>query len=596
MIAIGVGRASRRGVVWKDERAMRNNWLFLVGVGFLVLATALCSVGSFAFGRQVAIQMGESGVQAASLGDVWNAIRGDLPAPSVANVPTADLALALTATPALIPATDAPTQAADTPAGLVPTQLPITDTPAGLAPTNTALPTLGGVLPTRAAPGASDGGVSFPTTLPLATMDSAGAAGNTDAMPPTLDPAILGQYAWQDPRRFNILLLGIDQRRGEQGPFRTDTIIVVSIDPLRQTVGMLSVPRDLYVPIPGFVTDRINNAHAIGERNAYPGGGAALVARTLRDNLGINVSQYVLVNFDFFTTAVDLVAPSGVEVCPTATIHDEYYPDGSYGFMTVHFDAGCQQLQAERLLQYARTRHGNSDFDRAARQQEVIQAVREALLSAGGVANFIGQAPRLWEELSDSYQTNIPLDDLIRLGVLVQGVPRNNISTGVISVNETRFATTPTGDQVLIPNYNAISTLMQRVFNAPPGSGGMVGGEQPALTLEAETLTLAELRERAEAENARIGVYNDTTTAGLAAQTGDLLSSRQVRIANVGNMPAPSGGQTLIVNANNKPYTARYLAALLNLPIDRISNGVAGTGEDVVVVVGTDIQPLLSGG
>jgi LCP family protein required for cell wall assembly len=266
------------------------------------------------------------------------------------------------------------------------------------------------------------------------------------------------------------------------------------------------------VPIPGSVTDRINNANAIGELQAYPGGGAALTARTLRENLGINVDQYVLINFDFFTSAVDIVAPNGVEVCPTDVIHDEAYPDGSFGFMTVHFDAGCQLLHAERLLQYARTRHGNSDFDRAARQQEVIQAVREEILSAGGIANFITQAPRLWDELSDSYKTNLDLDELIRLGVLLQGIPRENITTGVIGVNETRFATTPTGDQVLMPNYNAIGALMQRVFNAAPGSGGgIVGGETE--TEPAETLSLSELRTRSEAEGATIGIYNDTRGA-----------------------------------------------------------------------------------
>ncbi|MDZ4763990.1 MAG: LCP family protein [Chloroflexota bacterium] len=565
---------------------MRTNWLFLIGVGFMVIATAVCSVGSFALARQVAIQIGESGVQGGSLSEIVSAVRGGV-------IPTA--AVAFNVSP--IPPTDAPaislaiTATLDTPA----TALPTTTNGNPRAPTFTPIPTLGGILPTQAARGSSDGGVSAPATA-LPTLDTGAASGgaNTAAIQPTVDPALLSQYAWQDPRRFNVLLLGIDQRRGEQGPFRTDTIIVVSVDPLRQTVGMLSVPRDLYVPIPGFVTDRINNANSIGESNAYPGGGPALVARTLRDNLGINVDQYVLVNFDFFTTAVEIAAPNGVEICPLGTIHDEYYPDGSFGFMTVHFDPGCQQLGAERLLQYARTRHGNSDFDRASRQQEVIQAVREEILSAGGIANFVGQAPRLWDELSDSYQTNIALDDLIRLGVLLQGIPRENITTGVISTNETRFATTPTGDEVLIPNYNAIGALMQRVFNAAPGSGGGVVGET-APEIETENLSLSELRERSEAENARIGIYNDTTIAGLAGQTGDLLSSRQVRIAVVGNMPAPTGGQTLIVNANNKPYTARYLAALLNLPIERITNGVTGTGEDVVVVVGTDIQPLLSG-
>ncbi len=533
---------------------MRNsNWLFLIGVVAMAAATLVCSVGSFAVGHQIALDMGERGIRVASLGDFVNVVQS------------------LNAPPLIVP--DAPTAAVDRNAA------PTAERPvAAQVPTNTPIPTLGGVIPTLSGRGSTGALPTLSVANPMPTIE------------PTPDLR-LREYAWQDPRRFNILLLGIDQRRGEQGPFRTDTIIVVSVDPLRGTVGMLSIPRDLYVPIPGFRQDRINNANVLGEASAYPGGGPALVARTLQENLGINVSRYILINFDFFTTVVDLVAPNGVEVCPSQEIHDEYYPDGSYGFMTVHFDPGCQRLNAERLLQYARTRHGNSDFDRAARQQEVIRAVRDEVLSVGGIANFIGQAPRLYQELSDSYQTNMTLDELIRLGALLQNIPRANIASGVIGTMETRFATTPTGDQVLIPNYNAISSLMQRVFNAPPGTTEV---NTISVEAEGEVLSIAELRQRAEAENARIGVYNNTEIAGLASQTRDLLVIRQVTVTNLGNMPTPTGGATVIRNLNNKPYTARYLAALLNLPDDRIEAGAPNGTDDVMVVVGADIQPMLA--
>jgi LCP family protein required for cell wall assembly len=530
-----------------------TNWLFLIGVIAMAAATLVCSVGAFAVGRQIALDMSERGIRVASLSDFVSVVRNwDAPPISAADVPTA-----------AVGSTPMPTAENDAAAPM---------------PTNTPIPTLGGVIPTLARRG---------STSPLPTLPAAHAA---PQLTPTPDLQ-LAEYAWQDPRRFNVLLLGIDQRRGERGPFRTDTIIVVSIDPLRGTVGMLSIPRDLFVPIPGFRQDRINNANVLGEASAYPGGGPALVARTLQENLGINVSRYILINFDFFTTVVDLVAPNGVEVCPTQEIHDEYYPDGSYGFMTVHFDPGCQRLNAERLLQYARTRHGNSDFDRALRQQEVIKAVRDEVLSVGGIANFIGQAPRLYQELSDSYQTNMTLDELIRLGVLLQNIPRENIASGVIGTMETRFATTPSGDQVLIPDYSAIASLMQRVFNAAPGTTDV-----STFTVEAqgERLSISELRRRAEAENARIGVYDNTEIAGLASQTRDLLAIRQVRVANVGSMPTPTGGATVIRNLTNKPYTARYLAALLNLPEDRIEIGAPNGVDDVMVVVGADIQPMLA--
>ncbi len=110
----------------------------------------------------------------------------------------------------------------------------------------------------------------------------------------------------------------------------------------------------------------------------------------MTETLGIPIDKYVLINFDVFTTVINLIAPNGVEVCPTQTIDDPNYPDAGYGFIHVHFDAGCQRLDAVHLLQYARTRHTqNSDFDRALRQQEVIKAVRNEVVSAGGIVNFI---------------------------------------------------------------------------------------------------------------------------------------------------------------------------------------------------------------
>jgi LCP family protein required for cell wall assembly len=502
-------------------------WLFLVGLTVFVLGTALCAVVSFTAARQVPISLVDSGVkEIPSLPQfVQLAVARDLD--SLRVQPSAGIDLAsvptLTAQPTAEPTGDALAQASPTPS---------------------------------------------------AETISAAAAPPTA----TLDP--LADYAITDPRRVNILLLGIDQRRGEAGPFRTDTIIVVSLDPVRKTAGMLSIPRDLYVSIPGFVQDRINNANAIGEANAYPGGGPALAARTIRESLGINVEKYVVVNFDLFTTMVDLVAPDGVEVCPTERIDDEYYPDGSYGFMRVTFEAGCQPLQAEQLLQYARTRHGNSDFDRAARQQEVIKAVRDQVLTAGGVANFIGQAPRLWDELSDSYQTNMSLEELIGLALLVQDIPRESITSGVIGAQQTSFARTADGQDVLIPNYGAIRSLLQQVFNP-----------------QVSEMTLSDLRTRAEAENASIVVYNNTNVAGLAGQTRDWLTSRQVTVSNVGNMPTPDGSATIIRDYTGKTWTARYLAALMNLPGERIQSGTDGlTSEDVMIVVGSDMQPLLTGG
>lgn len=478
-------------------------WMFLLGVIALVGATALCSVAAYTTARQVAVDLGSSGVAVASFSDFLRA------------QPTATF-----------------------------TPLP--------------LPTL------TSAPGA---------TPPPATPDQAAIpAGPT----PTVDP--LAAYTWDDPRRINILLLGIDQRTGEEGAFRTDTIIVASIDPVRRTVGLLSIPRDLWVPIPGFQPGRINTANYLGDVNAYPGGGPALAARTITENLGIEIDKYVRVNFDVFTTLVDLVAPNGVEVCPTEVIDDPTYPDAGYGTIHVHFDPGCQRLDSTRLLQYARTRATQgSDFDRAARQQEVIRAVQNEVLNAGGIANFFTQIPALWERLSGAYTTNLTLDEILSLAALASQIPRENVTSGTINTLHVNLATSPDGQQVLIPRYTAIRSLIQQVFNPQPD------------------LSIDDLRARAEREEASIAIYNNTTITGLAGQTRDWLNARGVAVTAIGNTPELTNGLTVIRDYTGNLWTARYLAALLGLPTDRIEPGNDGlTGEDILIVAGTDMPSLLN--
>lgn len=429
-------------------------------------------------------------------------------------------------------------------------------------------------------------GESVPTPTPISvaiitTPQSAAtsSASNAQAVSTvTLDPA--AEYAWTDPRRFTLLLLGIDQRSGveEQGPFRTDTMIVISVDPVRKSAGVLNIPRDLWVSIPGFTQNRINTANAIGDANGYPGGGPALAAETVRQVLGIPIDHYLLVNFDVFTAVVSIIAPNGVEVCPPAAIDDPDYPDAGYGTIAVRFEAGCQTLQAERLLQYARTRASQgADFDRARRQQEVLNALREQVLSVGGIANFIGQAPALWEELSGSFRTNMSLSEILRLGALMSEIPRENIRFGVIDNLYVNLATTTSGEQVLLLKTNATRLLLQQIFNPE------------------EDLSLSDLRARAEAENATIMIFNNTNQAGLASQTRDWLTGRGVAVLDVGNVAEASNANTVINVYTGKVWTARYLAALMRLPVDRVQPGADGlTDKDIAVLVGPDISGVLS--
>jgi hypothetical protein len=131
---------------------------------------------------------------------------------------------------------------------------------------------------------------------------------------------------------------------------------------------------------------------------------------------------------------------------------------------------------------------------------------------------------------------------------------------------------------VLTLNYSAMGPLLAQVFNPP------------------ENVSQADLRQRAEAENASIVVFNNTDISGLAGQTRDWLASRQVPVTELGNVPSPNSAPTTVRYYTDKTWTARYLIQLLGLPADRMEPGTDGlTTADVMVVVGPDIQPLLSG-
>lgn len=525
-----------------------SGWLLgFIGFGVLFVATGICSFATFSITRQTVIDLQQTGILL------------DDPLAMVRCVTTAQCENTATIQPTTV-AQDA---------GMV-----------VMTPLFTVVPTQ--VVPVgESTPIPSD---NTDTSAAEATVQAALAVTQEEATPvPTIDPA--GELPRiTDPRQIRILLLGIDQRSatGETGPFRTDTMILMNIDPVRKTVGVLSLPRDLWVNIPNFDPGRINVANFLGDANAYPGGGGpALAMETVESNFGVRVDKYLLVNFDVFTSIVDTIAPDGVPVTVTEVIDDPDYPDDRYGTIYVRFDPGEYRMDAETLLQYARTRATDGgDFDRARRQQQVLDAVRAEVLSAGGILNFVSQAPRLWEELSSNYRTNLTYDEIISLGLLMSEIEKDNIHYAVIDNLYVSFGMNPAGDQqVLYPDYGSISDLIQRVF------------------FPQTQLTPAEIKSRADTENAPIYVYNGTQVVGLANDTREWFTGQGVAITGVGNDTNYNGAETIIRDyGGTHPWTARYIANLMGLPQERIRPGGDGLiAEGVMVVAGTDILPILGG-
>jgi LCP family protein required for cell wall assembly len=264
----------------------------------------------------------------------------------------------------------------------------------------------------------------------------------------------------------NVLLLGIDQREGESGPWRTDTMILVSIDPVNNTAAMLSIPRDLWTTIPGYGESRINTAHYTGDLRDYPGGGPALAKKTVWYALGVPVHYYVRVNFSGFEKIVDAIGGLTVDV-PDA-IRDAKYPTADYGIMEIYIPAGVQQMDGVTALQYARTRHSSSDFARMDRQQQLLLAARDKVMS---LDIPITRIPAILDLVGSSVQTDLTLEDMFLLAEAARNVDRSSIRSGVIDGSMTTTVITPQGWMVEVADWDKVRALVNELFPTPGQAG-----------------------------------------------------------------------------------------------------------------------------
>jgi LCP family protein required for cell wall assembly len=395
-------------------------------------------------------------------------------------------------------------------------------------------------------------------------------ASESGAAVPTISAEDLAPWSGQD--RVTVLLLGIDQRCDEEGPTRTDTMMVLTADPVGLSAATLSLPRDLWVDIPGFGVDRVNQAHYLGEVYDYPGGGPVLAVETVEATLGIDIDFYVTVNFDAFVELVDLI--DGIDIVNDEDIEDDTYPDNCYGYDPFYLEAGEHHLDGTQALKYARTRVTvGGDVDRATRQQQVILAVREKVMQLNQLPLLLAQAPRLWQTFQRNVHTDMTLEEAIQLALLVPEIPRDSFQTAVINYDYVYTQTTPDGRQVLVPIRENIRSLRDQLFR-PPAIPTPVIENLPVL---------------AATEGARVAVYNGTPVFGLAGSTQDYLEGKGINVAEIGNADSAAYRTTQIIDFGSHPNTTRYLTQLLSLPPLNVSNGTEPTGDfDVLVILGND--------
>jgi LCP family protein required for cell wall assembly len=256
-------------------------------------------------------------------------------------------------------------------------------------------------------------------------------------------------------------MMGIDRRPGEAFISRTDSMMVISINPAKDSISVLSIPRDLYVQIPGHGQERINTALVYGSRGGDYLNGAALAMETVSYNLNIPIDHYILVDFGAFIRIIDILG--GIDIEVPYNISDPEYPDMNYGYDPFYLSAGLQHLDGSTALKYARTRHQDSDFQRASRQQQVLMAVRNKALGLG-FTDLVRRAPDLYRQIEEGIRTDLGLDNMVRLAMTVNDVPQENIRSAVLDGNYVTSYRAPNGAAVLLLQQDAAIPLINSLF------------------------------------------------------------------------------------------------------------------------------------
>jgi LCP family protein required for cell wall assembly len=373
--------------------------------------------------------------------------------------------------------------------------------------------------------------------------------------------------------RINILLLGIGGA-GHDGPNLTDTNILLSIEPKTKKVAAVSIPRDLLVNIPDKGWWKINNANHFGEVD-NPGAGGEYARQVFSEVFNLPIQYFVRVDFSGFEQFIDELG--GVRVYVDESFSDSSYPTDDYKYQTIAFQAGWQAMNGDRALKYARSRHGDngegSDFARSRRQQKILEAVKEQVLSSDTFLN-----PRkinaLLKMVSQHVKTNFGLDEIIALLDLTKTLDTKNVLNLVLDDAPTGllYASNVNGAYVLQPksgNFQTIQFLIQNIFTNQQAIGA------------AKIIPKLEVR-------------NSTAETGLAAKTADELKLAGYKVMKIGNALEQNLEKNLIyrLTTEAQPDTEKYLTEKFNASIEpTVPSAIRDDADlttDYYIVIGTD--------
>jgi len=384
---------------------------------------------------------------------------------------------------------------------------------------------------------------------------------------------------WNGTSRVTLLVMGLDFRDWSDGTDipRTDSMILISVDPSSRTAGILSIPRDTWVNVPGMGNNKINTAYRWGEVYKLPGGGPGLAMQTVEELIEVPVDYYALIDFNAFVRFIDEMG--GLDM----HIREEIVVDPIGPGNTRTLEPGVQALDGATALAYARQRHtANDDFDRSERQQEVIMAIRDQVLQFNMLPTLISKAPRLYQEVASGISTNLTLSQVVQLARLGAEIPKGNIKRGVISPPlQVEYATNPEdGQAILIPLPNQIRILRDEIF---------AGGPPAAAPVVVETVSdVVETVETIEDENARVFIKNGTTISGLASKTREMLVSLGINVIGEDNAD-DKFASTTIYDFTGNPSTVKFLKEKLNVPGSHVfSRSDPNALADIEIILGAD--------
>jgi LCP family protein required for cell wall assembly len=353
--------------------------------------------------------------------------------------------------------------------------------------------------------------------------------------------------------RLTILLMGIDQRPDEAAaagdPGRTDSMLLVSIDFDAHTATMVSIPRDGFVVIPDHGNERVNAAYTFGEM-AQRGSGPALAKRTVAQLFNVPVDRYGLVDIHSMEQIIDTLG--GVWIDNPYRLIDRQYPTDDYRTITIDIPAGRQLMEGVTAVQYARTRHPDSDYGRQSRQQQVLLAIRNQALQL----QTLPKLPQLVPQVLDLVHTDLTPVEIGQLMNFGRGL---DASKDVLSV--------PPNPE-LTPTYTG------------PGGASYINLTS-AYRAAARTMIL---NPRVAAEKADIAVLNAGAPVGSGGRAADLLGRAGLVVGQIATAPRVTA--TRIEAGSAARYSAEAIARVLGLPPDALV--LSGESNAVRILLGPE--------